>query len=174
MPKTYEIAPKEVAERAEKLILKHYPDLDHSGVTIEFLYARNDRGSAVSHQGYPALAVVRVVGLKDRAKGSKDAEITIDALAYERMSPAQRDALLDHELNHLIVARDKFNDFKFDDLHRPKLVMRKHDYQMGWFTCIAQRHGLNSPEVYQAKLLWDNDGQAYFPMLADAAVEQIG
>lgn len=167
--KTYDIAHAEVAQRARRLIAEHYSDLANAEVTIDFLFANNDTGHAVSHHGYPALAVVRIISLKDRTAGRKDAEITIDQKAWEAMSPAQRDALLDHELNHLIVARDQDNAFARDDLHRPKLKMRKHDYDFGWFTEIARRHGENSPEVFQAKMIWDKDGQAYFPMLAEAA-----
>lgn len=169
MSKTYEPAPKEVEQRALALIEHHYPDITKSGLTIEYLFARNDGGYAIVHGGYPAIGLCRIVNLKDRAKGNKDAEITICAETWEKMKPEQRDALLDHELNHLILVRDDMNGIKFDDLERPKLKIRKHDWQMGWFTCIAQRHGLNSPEVVQAKTLWDSDGQAFFALLTDTA-----
>ena len=168
MAKTYERAPDEVEERAERLINLYHTDLELAGVRIDFIFATNDDGTAVTHHGYPALALCRVVSLKDRAKKMGDAEIVIDGVAYDAMSDAQKDGLLDHELEHLIVVRDKDGEIATDDLYRPKLKLKKHDWQMGWFTNIAQRHGMNSPEVYQAKILWDNDGQAFFPMLMEA------
>jgi hypothetical protein len=50
----------------------------------------------------------------------------------------------------------------FDALDRPKLAMRKHDHQFGWFDEVAQRHGEASPEVRQARVLMEKSGQLYF------------
>jgi hypothetical protein len=172
MSKTYEHAPDEVSERASEIIEKFHDDLYAAEVKIDYIYARNDKGYAVTHHGNPALAVVRIVSLKDRAKGHGDAEITIDADAYEAMSGEQKDGLLDHELYHLIVRYAKDGCVKTDDLNRPMFKMRKHDWDMGWFTAVARRHGRNSPEVTQAQILWANDGQAYFPMLTDGEAQK--
>ena len=167
--KTFEIAPPEVAARANALIQKYHTDLDCAGVRIDYVFAHDEDGDPVSHHGYPAVAVVRVVNLKDRTKGLADAEITIDAKIYAAMKPEQQDGLLDHELYHLIVPRDDEGEFKQDATGRPRLKLRKHDWQMGWFTEIAKRHGPNSPEVFQAQILWDKAGQAFFPMLLGEA-----
>lgn len=166
--KTYEVAPLDVNHRAATLIEHHYPEIKEAGVTFDFLFASNENGDAITHGGYPAIGLCRIISLKDRAAGRSDAEITLDAKAWEDMTELQRNALLDHELNHVVVKRDKQNAIAFDDLSRPKLKSRKHDYQFGWFTDIAKRHGEASPEVYQAKLIWDKDGQAFFPMLTES------
>jgi hypothetical protein len=47
-------------------------------------------------------------------------------------------------------------------LDRPKLTLRRHDFQAGWFHEIAQRHGEASPEVRSAKQLMAGTGQLYF------------
>lgn len=167
MPKVYEPAPPEVKRRADKLIERNHTDLWKVEAHIDYLFASNDTGDAVSHGGYPALAVVRIVNLKDRTKGMGDAEITIDAAKYLRMTPEQQDALLDHELHHLIVMRDDDGLAKLDDQGRPRFKMRKHDWQMGWFTEIAERHGMNSVEVTQAKMMWDDANQSLFPFLTN-------
>lgn len=171
MPKTYDTAPPEVKRRADKLIERNHSDLWKTEATIDYIFAVNDTGDAVSHRGYPALAVVRIVNLKDRTKGMGDAEITIDAAKYAVMTPEQQDALLDHELHHLIVVRDDDGMAKTDDIGRPKLKMRKHDYDFGWFQVIAERHGMNSPEVTQAKIIWDDAHQSLFPFLEDKVIE---
>ncbi len=163
MPKTYEPAPDSVKELAESLIAKYYKDLEKSGVMLDFVFARNDMGPAVTCQGYDAAAVIRIMPLKDRAMGRKDAEITIDADIYTHLDHKGRAALLDHELYHLIVARDETNSYRFDDLHRPMLKLRKHDHQMGWFVEIAQRHGADSFEVRQASTVFFANEQVYFP-----------
>jgi hypothetical protein len=166
--KVYEKAEPHVYHKAESLIKQFHPELQKAELTLDILMATNEAGDAVSHGGYPALAVVRITNLKDRVLGMADAQITIDARAYENMTDEQRNALLDHELTHLQVLYDDDHLMKTDDIGRPKLKMKKHDYQFGWFRVIAERHGRASPEVYQARILWEKDGQAFFPMLVDS------
>lgn len=161
--KTYERAPQEVEERAARIIGTTHKELQEVGLTVDFLFARNDEGDAVTDKGYPAVAVVKIVPLKDRAAGRRDAEIVIDAVAWEQMTEAQKDALLDHELLHLIVRRTDDNSYDYDDLSRPKLKMRLHDIQAGWFLEIAQRHGEASPEVMQAKHIYARHPELFEP-----------
>ncbi len=169
--KTYEPAPEEVRERAGILIEKFHADLFSTQAKIDYVFARNDGGDAIKHHGYPALAVVRILSLKDRSMGRGDAEVTIDAENYLSMDDDQRDALLDHELHHLIVCRDNENAVKTDDLNRPVFQMRKHDWQLGFFTVIAQRHKMASPEVTQATRMMLRDGQYYWPQLAGKIID---
>lgn len=165
--KTYDNAPDEVQDKIEALMEAYHPKLIEAGVTIHALYARNGAGHAILCGGYPALAVVRVVGLKDRVKGMKDAEIVIDAERYEELSEGERDGLLDHELFHLETVSDpESGGIKKDDCGRPRLVLRKHDIQIGWFREISVRHGKNSPEQVQARALMEKDGQFFFPFIA--------
>lgn len=159
----YDKAPDEVFILVNEVKAQYHPDLVEAGATIDVLFAFNDKGSPVTGGGYPAFAVIRNITLKNRVKGMADAEITIDGEVYKNMSDEQRRALVDHELYHLIVKRDKEGNIQFDDADRPKFKMRKHDYQMGWFRAIAVRHGRNSPEVYQAGLLMQQDGNVFFP-----------
>lgn len=163
--KAYDLAPEHIVKRTERMLETHHQDLANIGLKLDILIATSDNGPAVAVGGYPALACIRVLNIKDRVKGNGDAEITIDASAYEKMSSAQQDALIDHELAHLLLCRDEEGAALFDDHDRPKLKMRKHDYQFGWFTEIARRHGQNSVEVTQAKILWQEDGQSFFPTL---------
>lgn len=160
----YDIVPQEVHDLINSTLEKHHPELVDAGVTIDAIFAFNDKGEhPVKFGGYPALAVIKITSLKNRVKGQCDAEITIDRDAYQSMNNDQRTALIDHELYHLLIARDKEDNIKYDDADRPKLKIRKHDYQMGWFREIARRHGYNSPEVYQAMILWREDGHTFFP-----------
>lgn len=167
--KTYEIASAEVTSKIKALIEAYHPKLEEAGVTIHALFARSSGGNAVTHGGYPALAVVRIVSLKDRVKGMRDAEIVIDEENFEELSDAQQDGLLDHELHHLETVPDEDGGFERDKAGRPKLTMRKHDVQIGWFTEIAKRHGVNSPEQIQARKLFDKYGQSFFPFLEEKA-----
>lgn len=166
MSKHYSKAPAEVAERATSLIKKYHPDLLLVGIKIDFLSVAHDSDDdvtpALTQHGWPCLAVVRIVGLKERTKGNGDAEIIIDEKRYGQMDDKQKDALIDHELYHLNIVRNKHGVPKKDGQKRPKLAMRKHDHEIGWFTEIAQRHGRSSIECRQAASLYITGKQSYF------------
>lgn len=164
--KIYSQAP-DVAGCIEKIKLAHHDGLE--GVTVSALFVFDDESavSVLKHQGYPAGAVVRITPLKDRALGMADATIVVDRCGWLALSQRQRDALIDHELTHLEIKTDEPDGSDdpvpvFDGLGRPKLVMRKHDHQFGWFDEVAQRHGQASAEVRQARVLMESSGQLYF------------
>jgi hypothetical protein len=61
-----------------------------------------------------------------------------------------------------------------DDLGRPKLRMRKHDINFGWFNQVAKRHGSASQERIQARMILDEAGQFYWPDLVQKQEEANG
>lgn len=164
--KTYSQAP-DVSDLIDSVRADHHDDLE--SVTIGGLFAFDTESSlpVLKHQGYAAGAVVRITPLKDRALGMADATIVVDRAGWLALSQRQRAALIDHELTHLAVKTEEEEGAKdpvpvFDALGRPKLLMRKHDHQFGWFDEVAQRHGEASPEVRQARVLMESSGQLYF------------
>lgn len=160
--KTYSKAP-DVVGHIENMVDAYHPDLD--GVTVQplFVFDLESTEAVLKHQGYPAAAVVRITPLRDRAQGIADACIEIDRSTWLTLSPRQRDALIDHELTHLTRVLDEETESPlYDSLDRPKLAMRRHDHQFGWFDDVAQRHGEASPEVRQANRLMESSGQLYF------------
>ena len=162
--KTYETCPKHVADRVAAMIKKFHPDLLKCEVKVDLLFVSTDgEGPALTLHGYACAAVVRKLGPKDRVSRGCDAEIVIDEEGYTTMSDKERDALLDHELYHLVVAKDKDKRPKADGAGRPVLKIRKHDREFGWFDEIARRHGEHSLEIKQARgLLTTGGGQLYF------------
>lgn len=177
-------------DRLIELLIENDPDHYHlkmAGVTVAVLYFRSD-GPLKLH-GYPAAAVVKKVSTKDRALGMKDSVITVDWNTWSEMQPRQRVALVDHELMHLKpvieeweYARDgegeiiyeagepvkKSATYEFDDLHRPKLTMRLHDVEHGWFLRCAEKWGRDAGETQQAVTLYDRHGQLLFGLTATA------
>lgn len=163
--KTYSRASSDVIETHITRILDVYhPDLD--GVTVGALFVFDDEETSLQvlkHQGYPAVAQVRITPIRDRALGVADAVIVIDRASWLMMSAPQRDALIDHELYHLVrVIDEETGRPKTDAVGRPKLKIRQHDHQLGWFDEIAKRHGEASPEMRQAKQLIEQTQQLYF------------
>lgn len=145
-----------VAAKAKIDFVFAFPDYDETtGAPL------ND---ALSKNGCKVLGIARKISLKERALGRGDAEISLDGHWWERASDKEQRALLDHELHHLTPKIDK-RGLVTDDLQRPVIVLRKHDFEVGWFHVIAERHGIASQERIQAKALFDEAGQFYWPSL---------
>jgi hypothetical protein len=171
MSKIYDPASPEVLALVADVIKEFHPALLGARVHVEVLTVTDDNGEhALMCGGYPALGVVRITTLKERAAGRGDAEIVIERDRYQDMTAAERRALIDHELYHLYVATDKHGTWEIDACGRPELRMRKHDFQVGWFHEIAQRHGAASAEVQQARSLAALHGQTYLGIAYKAPV----
>lgn len=169
MPTTYEKADAEVMSEIKTVMKQYHPDLVTLEVKLSVLMAsaaRDEDGKriapAVKLHGVPRAATVQIIPYKQRAAGRQDAEIIIDADEWKERTEQERAALLDHELYHLEPQRDEEGVWKSDDCGRPKLKMRHHDFDVGWFHAIARRHGDASYEVQQAKAFADENGQCYF------------
>ena len=130
-----------------------HPDLAAHGVRVQLLFATSDTDApAVRHGGYPAVATIRVVPLKDRLTKGYDAEMLVARDEWDLFGEAHKVALLDHELSHLEVCRKKVKMPKthkgepqfrvaLDDLGRPKLKLRKGDWNPGdGFEAVVARH----------------------------------
>lgn len=174
----YEKAPAEVTKIVERMMEKFHGPLHDAKVTIDCLFAKlkpDDNGDtdmdscALTLHGYQVAAMVKVNAYKLRVQGHADAEIVIDGERWDEWSEEEKDAMIDHELEHLEL-KEKEGIVQRDDLERPRLRMRKHDHQFGWFDSIARRHGKHSFEQQQYatfskshKQLWidfDEDAEA--------------
>jgi hypothetical protein len=153
---TYVRGHSEIEPYVTKMLERYHPQLRDAKVTFTYLFAHaavdkngDPKGPAVRFGGYAALAVIKIIGLKERADTRADAELTIDGDRWPELSEAGRYALVDHELEHLELKHDKDGNVQRDDLNRPKLVIRKHDHQFGWFDAIVRRHGKDAIEFDQ-------------------------
>jgi hypothetical protein len=174
---TYQRPGKQIEQMAAALLAEfetHAPILD-AKVKIDFVMAfadvddsGNKKGFAITHRNRQVFGQCRKVKIKDRAMGRGDAEITLDGDWWATASVAEQRALLDHELHHIVV-RTEMGVAIRDDLGRPKLGMRLHDVEFGWFNEIAARHGAASQEQQQAKQIMDAWGQYYWPEMGQEA-----
>ncbi len=145
MPKTYEVADKPVLEFIEATMRKYHSGLVEARVTVAALMV----GGGLKHHGYAACAVVKINSLKDRVEGKEDVTIEIDGDqdGWERWPVTRCEAVIDHELNHLIVVKDEGGRVKRDDAGRPKLRLRLHDVQIGGFEDVIERHKEHAVEA---------------------------
>lgn len=178
--KTYSTASEDVLSHIARMHSQYHPELENVTVGALFVFDDETGEPALKHQGYLAAAVVSITPTKQRALGVPDAVIVVDRAHWLTLTAPQRDALMDHELEHLdrVISKDTEDSPaapQFDSIGRPKLALRRHDHQFGWFDDVARRHGDASPEIRQAKALVAMTSQLYFdfaPMPPEAAIEQ--
>jgi putative metallopeptidase len=146
MPTTFEKCDIDVVQFAAGVLRKHHPELTEAGVTIDYAFASNPDDFAIKVRGQRALARVKIVSLEDRARGQADAKILIDESWWNDAPEPEREAVLDHEHEHLTLAkvwRDELTNelhWKSDDIGRPKLRMKHHDAELGIFFGVITRH----------------------------------
>ena len=157
MPTTYEEAGPSVVMFALEVMKKYHGGLHDMQCTVEILMASppcdengDATGPALKHHGRCARALIRSTKPDERALRRCDIHIKIDKNFWEESTEAVREALLDHELSHLVPRLDKkTGTAKRDDFDRPLFAAVDHDYEVGWFYSVARRHGLDSIEYRQ-------------------------
>lgn len=161
--KTYSKVSDSVERAITRMRQEHHDYLADVLIGALFIFDLEGTDAVLTHNGYPAAALIRIVPLRDRAAGMPDAQIIVDRSSWMTLSSATGDALIDHELTHLerVVDTDTGAPM-FDAVDRPKLAIRRHDQQMGWFDEVARRHGEASMEARQARQLIQQTDQLYF------------
>lgn len=120
-------------------------------------------GPGIKLRGTTAYACIRVSSLEERVAGRADAVMWIDGDSYKSWQAGTLHAIIDHELTHLDLVTDpKTEEVVVDDAGRTKLKLRPHDFEVGWFDEVAERHAGDSIEVRQASTL-ATVRQMYFP-----------
>lgn len=165
---TYSKADRELHDVVLEAMDRWHSRLVDSDVTVDVLLAYGTRDKnddivspAITDRGVQCRAKIKITSLRDRALGVADAVMLIDGDHIHEWSTPELDALIDHELTHLELATDKDGNLKRDDLDRPCLVMRLHDWEFGWFDEVARRHGDKSGEIQQARRLIESSGEVY-------------
>lgn len=155
MAKSYRKSGLEIQALTNEVLEMYHGHLLEQNIIIDLIDCYEHSGKpAVMHHGHPAFAVIRVMPLKDRSMGRGDAEITFDARLVASMSRDEKMALIDHELHHLEIKRNKDGEVVRDDLNRTEYKMRHHDREFGWFDVVASRWGRHSIENKQAMMMF--------------------
>ena len=183
MPTTYEPVGRETKSLISEVMQRHHPDLHSVGVRIsalEVFAPRNQQGvatgPAIKLGGYQCAATIKIQPLKQRVLGVGDAVLHIDGDRWHDWSQDFQEALIDHELTHLQVkwVQAPYPDSNgelvggvaaYDDWGRPRLETRLHDWQLGGFRDVANRHGQAAPDVQTFNQALDDHGQYLLPYL---------
>ena len=184
---TFSKAPAEVLDVIAEVIDNWHPDLAEAAARIGAVMARptldddgEPKGPALAKDGHKVLARIKRNGGEDRAGGKDDATITLDADHWETLGELidgdeRQRALVDHELYHLEVQREKplpgqaRGAIRTDDRGRPLFKMRPHDWELTGFRVVAERHGRHSEERIQARRFHDHFGNLLFSFAEDLA-----
>lgn len=171
MATTYRQAGDLIKALVDKVMTQCHVPLKEAGVTVNTVIAAKDSKRdgamvALKQNGIPIAAKMGIVSLQDRSRGVEDAKLVIDDYAWDRLSSTRREALIDHELQHLalvMIRPTKKNGYqkgvKFDDLSRPCLRIRPHDWELSGFQAVVERHQEESIEAFQFATFKDEYGQ---------------
>lgn len=187
MADRFELANADDRALLVRVLERYHERLLDAGVTVLLLHAFGPRhpetgelqAPALKVHGEPAMATVKATSLKHRVAGLPDVEITLDGDRWDELDEHEQEAVIDHELTHLVVVLEARGEAKResdghlslvpsfravkDSAGRPKLRMRHHDHTFGWFDEVAARHGAASIEAKQARALAASQaGEAYF------------
>jgi len=162
MALVYEPAPSNVMALVERVLQSNFTELAKEGVTVNVLMASriNNKTGEDEHclykDGMPVAAQISITQKRDRARGLQDAKLVIDTHTWQDMKDTHRAALVDHELRHLRLVEirpTKRNGYKtgvkHDDLGRPSLRPRPHDWVLTGFAKSAELYGEYSHEARQ-------------------------
>lgn len=152
----YQMASAGVLATVQDLIDKHHQDLQECDVSVGVQFAHSPRdqngepkGPPIKVHGREAYAKVRKISLSDRVAGMPDAMIYVDGDRWGDLTEIEKKSLLDHELEHLIIVRDKDGNIKVEDDGRPKLALAQHDLEVGIFEVTLRRYGQQGIEAKQ-------------------------
>jgi hypothetical protein len=123
--------------RLGTLVAKHHEDLVHARIVLAW-----HKGWRSDADGIRKLGMCKIATDLDRELAPFDIVILISRPWWqdEFTQDAQRDALLDHELTHAVLALDAYGDPVVDETGRRMYRIRRHDVEE--FGEIVARHGL--------------------------------
>lgn len=171
---TYSSVDDEVIDLVDRVMESQFPVLDtlEPEIDLKILFAYpTGNGHAITKNGWPCLGLIKVVSTRDRAAGGPDVLLLIDGDRWPRLSPRRREALIAHELYHLEPQYRwdpdrKINVAVLDDLKRPIVKIRKHDFELGGFEEIVARYGRDSVEQATLDAIIEKLFQKTMPFMA--------
>ena len=154
MGRAYQPASEEVIELLQRVTDEHHEDLADEKVYVAVLMVHPEldkqgrpKAPALMCHGHPALAKIRLANVAERVLAKYDAVMEINAPSWEKYPEESRLALLDHELEHLVICESNDGAPRRHGDGRPKLALRPDDWMFTGFASIVDRHGEHAPEV---------------------------
>lgn len=124
------------------LVAAHHPHLAQARIALAWNYSWGEDAD-----GQITLGRARKVSDLERDLHGYDLIILLNRPAWDSLQPEQRTALVDHELCHFEVAKDKEGEERVDDRGRAVYRLRKHD--IGEFREVVSRNGMWKADIEQ-------------------------
>jgi hypothetical protein len=167
-------ASPETTSLVASILAEEYPAIASlsPGLRIGVLMATSDIPGkpALAKGGYPAAGMIRVVSEEDRAAGGPDVIVLLDGDKWPGWDDTVRYSLIHHELHHLMPVKLRQQaeggfTCDLDGLDRPKIRLRKHDFEIGGFDVIVERHGDAAIEWQSVKRVHERFAQQTLPFV---------
>lgn len=143
----FEKAKVGVYDLVKSIMKKYHGKLHDAAVEVDVLMvspttnsAGETTGPPLKRNGVAVPAIMKIVALPERALGQGDAQLKLDESQWKISTDKQKAALIDHELTRLELKSDGDGSIVMDDLHRPKLQIRRHDREIHCFDEVIRRH----------------------------------
>ena len=184
MPRTFTKAKDgdEVLRILRDTIDKHYIDLQEVDAKIAVIFvdpALDDDGEPTGHAitfaGVGAAAKIKIETPENRSLYKADARLLIDKHRWDTLDHEQQCALIDHELCHLVVVKNKHGQVQQHDDLRPKLKTRPDDWLINGFREVVERHGESAIDYQNVKAIVhakDSNGNMLFDFASPARPAQ--
>lgn len=164
MPKCKEIANEVLHAQIYDVMEKYHPELHEAEVKVTaFLVSEvtktgeKIRDHALKLHGQPCVATIRKANQREMKLGSGDLIMEIDEHSWysddEDLDTATKISVLDHELEHVKLKKDKEGAIVLTPDNRPALRLRYHDAEIGIFFDIIKRHGKASMDFQTSNRL---------------------
>jgi Putative phage metallopeptidase len=136
-----------------------------------------EKETALKRSGWPCAALIKIVNQRDRAAGGPDVLLQIDGDGWLNLDDDEKRALLDHELLHIefpgVIKSPEGQYVPIqDNLSRPIVKLRQHDFQLGGFFAIVERHGDAAIEKQSVNKIKEKLDQMSFPSISEESLRE--
>lgn len=148
------VASAETHNFVYQVMEKYHPELAEHGITVTVFMAEkvdkegnSTKEPAIIVRGQACSAEIRKANQRELGLGSGLLIIEVDALEWDNMPEKTRIALMDHELCHFVLKKEKKTGMvKLDGNDKPMLQGVHHDREIGIFYDVIRRHRIISPD----------------------------
>ena len=124
-------------------------------------------GPAIEIKGHACAGRIGLCNEKNRRLHGYDAIMELAADRWEEKSDRENEAVVDHELEHLVLVVKEGTLQKHVDGH-PRIKLQPDDWMLTGFVAVAERHPANACEVQAlCGAVGVLGGQANFPWFED-------
>ncbi len=149
MPIEYREADQDVHDLLGQVMTQYFPELAslEPPLNIDIRMVVDDHGKGLMHRGHPAAGMIEIVSPEERSAGGPDVRIKLDYMRWLNDSERQHEALIHHEVNHLIPKYDQTSgSLRLDPYGRPVVKLRRDDWMLTGFSATVQIFGADAME----------------------------